>query len=108
MRVLISQRMRGLSAAEIAETRRKAAEKLEREGHTVIDSPIDGWDDDWYLHREFTKSGVNTGVMLMAKTLEAMATADAVFFCKGWESARGCAVEETVANAYGIECIYEK
>lgn len=32
----------------------------------------------------------------------------ATYFCKGWESARGCKLEHAVAEAYGVKIIYEE
>ena len=33
---------------------------------------------------------------------------EAVYFCKGWENARGCKLEHAVAEAYGLTIIYEE
>ena len=30
------------------------------------------------------------------------------FFCKGWESARGCKIEHEAAVAYGLDIIEEE
>lgn len=41
----------------------------------------------------------------LSKALELMADADAVYFCKGWEYARGCKIEHACAVEYGIDTI---
>lgn len=41
-------------------------------------------------------------------SLEAMSKCHAVYFCKGWERARGCRVEHQIATLYGLQMIYEK
>lgn len=46
-------------------------------------------------------------ISYLAMSLAIMATCDAAFFAKGWEDARGCRIEHAVAEAYGLELIYE-
>lgn len=36
-----------------------------------------------------------------------MTLCHAVYFCKGWENARGCRIEHDIAVAYGLEALYE-
>lgn len=36
-----------------------------------------------------------------------MSRCSAVYFCKGWNDARGCRIEHAVATAYGIPILYE-
>jgi hypothetical protein len=36
-----------------------------------------------------------------------MSKCDAVYFCNGWENARGCKIEHDIAIAYGLLTIYE-
>lgn len=50
---------------------------------------------------------VQIPVHFLAKSLEAMATCDAVYFCKGWEETRGCRIEHEVAVAYGLTVLSE-
>ena len=49
----------------------------------------------------------NIPVRFLAKSFENMSLCHAVYFCKGWESARGCKIEHEVAKAYGMTIIYE-
>lgn len=41
----------------------------------------------------------------LAKSLELLADADVAYFAKGWESARGCRIENQCAIEYGIDTI---
>lgn len=41
----------------------------------------------------------------LGKSIELMAHADLVVFCKGWESARGCRIEHECAVQYGKEVV---
>lgn len=44
---------------------------------------------------------------VLGKSLEALAGADIIYFCPGWDTARGCKIEHQCAVEYGIERIYE-
>ena len=95
-RLFISQPMKGKTNEEILAVRERAIESAERnlgEKVEVIDSffqdaPVDA-NPLWYL----------------AKSLELLSTADVAYFAKGWESARGCRIENTCAIEYGIDVI---
>lgn len=97
-KLFISQPMRGKSNEEILAVRKAAIESAERElGEKVEvidsffqDAPVDA-QPLWYL----------------AKSLELMAGADVVYFCKGWEKYRGCKIENICAVDYGIPLIIE-
>jgi hypothetical protein len=97
-KLFISQPMRGKSNEEIIAEREKAvkaaAEKL-GEPVEVIDS--------------FFKDAPVTAAPLwfLGKSLELLADADIIYFCPGWDTARGCKIEHQCAVEYGIERIYE-
>ena len=44
---------------------------------------------------------------MLGKSIELLAQADVVYFCDGWEYARGCKIEHDAAVAYGLDVIYE-
>lgn len=98
MKFMISQPMGGLSDEEILETKRRVTDLLEREGHTVIntfiqsDPPIRCW---------------NRGLWFLGMSLVEMSECDGMYFCKGWENAKGCRMEHEAAIAYGLPCRYE-
>lgn len=96
VRLFISQPMKDKTNEEIKAVREEAIasvkEKYE-EDVEVIDSFFENAPHDakplWFL----------------AKSLELLSTADVAYFCKGWEEARGCRIENTCALEYGIEVI---
>lgn len=47
-------------------------------------------------------------IEMLGKSISLMAEADAIYFCKGWEEARGCRIEREVAYQYVRNCIYEE
>lgn len=97
-RLFISQPMKGKSDADILATRERAIESAKRavgEDVEIIDSFFQNAPADarplWFL----------------GKSLELLATADIAYFAKGWETARGCRIENTCAIEYGIETVIE-
>ena len=47
----------------------------------------------------------NPGIWYLSKSLDKMAEADIVYFDRNWQSSRGCNIEWTVANKYGMPII---
>lgn len=98
MKLFISQPMKGKTDEEIKAVREEAIASVKEkygENVEVIDSFFEGAPADakplWFL----------------AKSLELLSTADVAYFCKGWEEARGCRIENTCALEYGIETVIE-
>lgn len=97
MKLFISQPMKGKTDEEILKEREKAIksvkEKYGAENVDVIDSFFQSAPADarplWFL----------------GKSIELLSTADVAYFCKGWDQARGCKIENTCAIEYGIEVI---
>lgn len=97
MKIFISQPMRGKTKEEILSVRQLAIEEAERElGERVEviesyfeDAPNDGNVPLWYL----------------GKSIVLLSSADAVYFAKGWEDARGCRIERICAEQYGVRII---
>ena len=52
-----------------------------------------------------TPDGTVPGVWCLGMSLVLMAEADIVYFTKGWETARGCKIENEVALAYDMTVI---
>lgn len=101
-KVMVSQPMGGLDDFEIREVRRRATERLKKEGYEVEESYFT---EEWLgLNGGGTK---NKPLWCLAKSLEVMSHCDTVYFCKGWLEARGCRIEHEAAIAYGLE-IYEE
>ena len=64
--------------------------------------------DEWAKNEASSDNVVKRPLWFLAKSLEVMSTCHAVYFCKGWEKARGCKIEHDAAVAYGLEIIYEQ
>ena len=105
-KAMLSQPMAGKSEAEIISTREKAVKALERMGFEIVDTLFTG---EWYSPQFMKYRGVvQIPLCFLAKSLEKMSLCHAVYFCKGWEKARGCRLEHEAAKAYGLEIIYEE
>lgn len=106
MRAMLSQPMAGKTDEEIIATREKAIKALENRGYEIVNTLFT---DEWYKPESMEKRGVvQIPLCFLAKSLESMSLCHAAYFCKGWESARGCRIEHEAAKAYGLEIIYEE
>ena len=99
--IMISQPMKDISSEKIIAVREKAIHTLETFGYDVI--------DNFFTDNSFiTEDTKHTPVAYLAKSLEVMSKCDAVYFVKGWETARGCKIEHEIAKNYGLAIIYEE
>lgn len=104
-KAMLSQPMRGLSDDEIVATRDRAIKYLESHGYEVVNTLFT---DEWYSKGAMEERGVKqVPICFLAKSLDNMSRCDTVFFCNGWEGARGCRIEHQVAKAYGMQILYE-
>lgn len=96
-KVFISQPMNGLTDDEIMRERERAiGAACKALGEVeVLDSLFEDVPEDatplWYL----------------GQSILVLAQADVAYFVKGWETARGCAIEHECAARYGISTIEE-
>ncbi|MEG0517077.1 MAG: DUF4406 domain-containing protein [Cetobacterium sp.] len=102
MKVFISQPMCGLTEREIFNTMMEAIFDCREiykytDGITILES--------YFRETEENKDIKNEPLYLLGKSITLMAEADVVYFCKGWEKARGCKLEHACALAYGIDII---
>jgi hypothetical protein len=105
-KAMLSQPMAGRTTEEIVETRKRAIMVLESKGFEVVNTLFT---DEWYSQDAMTKRGVvQIPLCFLAKSLENMSLCHATYFCKGWENTRGCKIEHDVAEAYGLEMLYEE
>lgn len=105
-KAMLSQPMAGKTEQEIVATREKAIAELEKRGYEVVNTLFT---DEWYSKDKMEERGVvRIPLCFLAKSLENMSLCHAAYFCKGWESARGCKIEHDVAVAYGLNVIYEE
>lgn len=106
MKAMLSQPMAGKTDEEIVETRERAIQVLEAKGYEVVNTLFT---DEWYSNESMKERGVvQIPLCFLAKSLENMSLCHAVYFCKGWQNARGCRIEHDAAVAYGLEIIYEE
>ena len=105
MKAMLSQPMAGKTDEEIRATREKAVKALTEKGYEIVNTLFT---DDWYNNKNMKERGVvQIPLCFLAKSLESMSLCHAIYFCKGWEQARGCRIEHDAAVAYGLNIIYE-
>lgn len=105
-KVMISQPMAGKTDEEIVAQRERAKRLLEAQGYEFVNTLFT---DEWYSKEKMEERGVvQIPLCFMAKSLENMSLCHAAYFCKGWESARGCRIEHEAAKAYGLTILYEE
>lgn len=96
MKIFISQPMKGLSEKEIKSNREKAIKNIKNlygDDAEIIDS----------YNNKYQKL-----LVCLAKSIELLSTADIAYFCKGWNTARGCRIEYMCADNYGIGTYFEE
>ena len=104
-KAMLSQPMANKTNEEIIATRENAIKVLEGKGYNIVNT---FFTDEWYIIEKMKERGVvQIPLCFLAKSLENMSLCHAVYFCKGWENARGCKIEHDVAVAYGLDIIYE-
>lgn len=105
-KAMLSQPMAGKTNEEIVATREKAISVLKEKGYEIVNTLFT---DEWYSKEAMTERGVvQIPLCFLAKSLANMSLCHAVYFCKGWENARGCRIEHEAAVAYGLEILYEE
>jgi len=106
MKAMLSQPMGGKTEEEIVSTRDRAISFLKEKGYEVVNTLFT---DEWYSRQAMNDRGVvQIPLCFLAKSLENMSLCHVVYFCKGWENARGCLIEHEAAKAYGLEVVYEQ
>ena len=97
LKVFISQPMQGKTDAEISQERQRIIDEIHTKYNeaVAIDSFFAG------------TPGNNNPVWWLSKSIEHLSEADAVYFAPGWETARGCKIEHTICEEYGIKFIHD-
>jgi hypothetical protein len=94
-RLFVSVPMRGIALEEIEAQIAEAKERVEKKMGEV----------------KVIHSFVNTDMIqsmplqALANSLSIMAMCDCVYFCEGWQEARGCKIEHDCAVAYGLDIV---
>ena len=101
MKVFISSPMRGSTEEEILADRKRIEDELrtrfKEEEITIIDS--------YFPEFDASRAEINIGVYFLGRSILKLAEADLVVFGKGWEKARGCRIEHTVAQDYNLDIL---
>ena len=107
-KVMISQPMAGKTVEEIRADRDRAAMAISNMG--CFDEVVDTLFNDFSYNPKLLRAGgvKQVALYMLGSALRCMSQCDAVYFCDGWESARGCQIEHAAAEAYGLETIYEE
>ena len=97
IKIFISQPMNGKTTEEIENERNYIIERLrENESVEIIDS--------FFKDKPYEASPL----WYLGESIKLMSEADIVFFCNGWQTARGCQIEHDCALEYGIDTMYEE
>lgn len=104
-KVFISQPMRGFPAHKISEVRGRARLNIMRKYGYIPTEEVSCVLDKIRLANE--EDVKNVDLYYLAYSIDHMSKCDAVYFCKGWENARGCRIEHECAKQYGLEILYE-
>lgn len=102
-KVFISMPMRGLSDEQILENREKVIQDVRRRfgSDVMFVSSIIGGGNQVHIESD------NTALKYLAMSIDMLVDADLVYFCKGYQKARGCTIEHMCALEYGKEIMYE-
>lgn len=98
MKVFISQPMRGLTSEEIKANRKRAKDLITLRYNNDVEFI------DSYVKEDAPKDS-NQGAYYLGRSIEIMSSADAVVFLPGFDKARGCMIEYTVALQYEFNII---
>lgn len=101
-KIFISQPMNG-----------KTTEEIENERNDIIDrlaTQFAGENEYIDIIYSFFKDAPHDTKPLwyLGESIKLMSEADIVFFCDGWQTARGCQIEHDCALAYGIDTMYKE
>lgn len=101
MKVFISCPMKDRTENEILAERNFAKSEIkERFGDEDIQ-----FIDSYFKEFKLNEQSLNTAVYCLGRAIVKLSEADIVVFCRGWELARGCRIEHTIAQDYGMDII---
>ena len=106
-KAMISLPMAGRTIVDILSKRDETREALKRLGFDEVVDTV--FFDFVSCKTRLMENGItHPNLYLLGRALIAMSECDAVFFCHGWESARGCQIEYAAAEAYGLKIMDER
>ena len=104
MKVFISVPMRGRTDEEIAKAIAVAKSKLS-EMADKNNEPVE-YVDNFVNVRQY-RHLKDPSIYCLGKAIQKMAKCDTIYFCPGWDEARGCVIERQVAIQYGLTRLYQ-
>ena len=94
MKVMISQPMNGVPDSDVRKTQDYLKEKFAKYNIDVVDS---------FLTEVPGTEIRNPRLFYLGRTIQTfLSDVDAVYFCTGWEKAKGCRIERYICEEYGI------
>ena len=94
MKVMISQPMNGVPDSEVRKTQDYLKEEFAKYNIDVVDS---------FLTEVPDTEIRNPRLFYLGRTIQNfLSDVDAVYFCTGWERAKGCRIERCICEEYGI------
>ncbi len=105
MKVFISVPMRGRTDEEITKAIEDAKGKLAKIAQENQEYII--YVDNFVPMPDSDADIKNISMWCLGGAIHKMAKCDAVYFCPGWEKARGCVIERQVAALYGLMRLYQ-
>lgn len=106
-KAMISLPMAGRTIVDILSKRDETREALKRLGFDEVVDTV--FFDFVSCKTRLMENGItHPDLYLLGRALIAMSECDAVYFCDGWESARGCQIEYVTAEAYGLKMMIER
>lgn len=92
---MISLPMKDITREEILDVWNRAKIQLEKKGYIVVSTIFPQ-----------SYADMEDPLWLLSLTINKMSDCEAVYFCDGWERARGCIIEHELAEEYGLDIIY--
>ena len=104
MKIFISVPMRGRTDEEIAEAIENAKGELVIMG-SENNETVEYVDN--FVNPPLDEGVKNDPMWCLGGAIQKMSTCDAIYFCPGWDTARGCLIEKVVASVYGLMRLYK-
>ena len=104
MKVFISVPMRGRTDEEIAKAIAVAKSKLS-EMADKNNEPVEYVDN--FVPMPSEADIKDYAMWCLGGAIQKMAKCDTIYFCPGWDEARGCIIERQVAIQYGLTRLYQ-
>lgn len=106
MKVFISVPMRGRTDEEIARAIEIAKSKLSEMAQENQEYII--YVDNFVkVSSDMDIKNPSTSMYCLGGAIQKMSKCDTIYFCPGWQEARGCVIERHVAVLYGLTRLYQ-